>query len=127
MTVKIVDGEIVPLTAEETAEREAIQAPSRLDMWRDTATLSRRQFCLACLQAGLLTPDDAVIAATGGWPASFDAALAGLSTIEVAAAKVEWAAVSVIRRSAPLLSVVQASTEGAVTDETLDAMFGWQG
>lgn len=97
----------------------------RLAAWRDSVTLSRRQFCLACLQAGLLSPDDAVIAARGDWPASFNAALAGLSEMEVAAAKVEWAAVSVIRRNAPLLAVVQATA--GVSDAVLDALFGWAG
>lgn len=105
------------LTAEEKA--------ANLIAWRDGATLTRRQFCLACLQAGLLTPADAVTAATGGWPATFDAALADLTELQVAAAKVEWAAVSVIRRSAPLLAAVQATA--GVTDEQLDSLFGWTG
>lgn len=129
-----VDGLVLPESRE---FRDAWQAPApgsnvvTVDMglalrnWRDTATLTRRQFCLACLQAGLLTPDDAVTAASGGWPASFDAALAGLSAMEVAAAKVEWAAVSTIRRNAPLLVAVQAVA--GVTDAQLDALFGWVG
>lgn len=108
---------VTPLSAEEKA--------ANLAAWRETATLTRRQFCLACLQAGLLTPDDAVTAASGGWPSSFDAALAGLSAMEVAAAKVEWAAVSTIRRTAPLLVAVQAVA--GVTDAQLDALFGWVG
>lgn len=108
---------VTSLTAEEKA--------ANLAAWRDTATLTRRQFCLACLQAGLLTPDDAVTAASGGWPASFNAALAGMSAMEVAAAKVEWAAVGTIRRNAPLLAVVQATA--GVTDAQLDALFGWVG
>lgn len=98
---------------------------ARLSEWRKGASLTRRQFCLACLQAGLLTPDDAVTAASGGWPASFDAALVGLSAMEAAAAKVEWAAVGTIWRNAPLLAVVQATA--GVTDDQLDTLFGWGG
>lgn len=118
-----VDGawrEAWAVTALTDAEKAA-----NLAAWRDTANLTRRQFCLACLQAGLLTPDDAVTAASGGWPSRFDAALAGLSAVEVAAAKVEWAAVSTIRRTAPLLVAVQAVA--GVTDAQLDALFGWVG
>jgi len=125
---KLVNGVRVELTDEEIATREAEVTEAeakRLPNWRNNATLTRRQFCLSCLQAGLLSSDDAVIAAKGDWPASFDAALAGLSEMEVAAAKVEWASVSTIRRNAPLLAVVQATV--GITDDQLDVLFGWQG
>jgi hypothetical protein len=125
---KLVNGIPVELTDEEIAAREAEiaeEGASRLPLWRENATLTRRQFCLACLQAGLLSPEDAVVAAKGDWPVSFDAALVGLSEMEVAAAKVEWASVSTIRRNAPLLAVVQ--TTAGITDGELDALFGWQG
>lgn len=97
----------------------------QLATWRDSATLTRRQFCLACLQAGLLTPDDAITAAKGDWPTRFDMALAGLTELEIAAAKVEWASVSAVRRNAPLLAVVK--TTAGVSDSQLDTLFGWGG
>lgn len=99
------------------------EADRTLAAWRSEATLTRRQFCLACLRAGLLTPDDAVIAARGFWPPSFDAAISGLTPEQKAEAQIEWAAVSVIRRDAPLLAAVQATA--GVTDEQLDGLFGW--
>lgn len=108
---------LTPLTTEEKA--------ANLAAWRDTATLTRRQFILACLDAGLLSEVDAVTAATGGWPATFDAALIGLSDRQKAEARVEWAAASSIWRNAPLLSTVQATA--GVTDAQLDALFGWAG
>lgn len=103
-------------TAEELA--------AKLAEWRYNATLSRRQFCIAAYRAGLLSEADAVLAAKGEWPASFDAALTGLPANVVTEAKIEWAAVSEIRRSAPLLETVRQSN--GVTEEALDTMFGYQ-
>ena len=103
-------------TAEELAEK--------LTRWRQGATLSRRQFCIAAYRAGLLSEADAVMAAKGEWPASFDAALVGLPANVVTEAKIEWAAVSEIRRSAPLLETVRQSA--GVTEGVLDTMFGYQ-
>jgi len=91
--------------------------------WRDTAFLSRRDFCTACFRAGLLSAEDAVVAAKGDWPASFSAALDGLPTSALVEAQIEWATVTEIRRNAPLLEVVRATRN--VTDEDLDEVFGW--
>jgi len=97
--------------------------PDQLDLWRASAVLSRRNFCIACFRAGLLSADDAVIAAKGEWPAAFDKALTGMAADRVTEAKIEWAAVTEIRRNAPLLKAVQAVTR--VTDGQIDALFGW--
>jgi hypothetical protein len=126
MPHKMVNGVRVELTDAEIAEMAANEAESeanRLPEWRSKATLSRREFCIAAYRAGLLSEADAVLAAKGEWPASFDAALVGLPTNVVTEAKIEWASVSEIRRSAPLLATVQATA--GVTDEQLDALFGW--
>lgn len=103
-----------------TAEEQAAE----LAEWRSNATLSRRQFCIAAYRAGLLSEADAVLAAKGEWPASFDAALVGLPANLVTEAKIEWAAVSEIRRTAPLLETVRQSA--GVTEDVLDTMFGYQ-
>ena len=105
----------VPTVEEQVAE---------LAEWRSKATLSRRQFCIAAYRAGLLSEADAVLAAKGEWPASFDAALVGLPANVVTEAKIEWASVSEIRRSAPLLETVRQSA--GVTEDVLDTMFGYQ-
>lgn len=95
---------------------------AEINLWREGATLSRRQFCIAAYRAGLLSEADAIAAAKGEWPASFDFALEGLPTSVVTEAKIEWASVSEIRRTAPLLEIVRASQN--VPAETLDTMFG---
>lgn len=89
---------------------------------RANAVLTRQQFCTNCYTAGLLSKDDAVLAAKGGWPAAFTAALSGLTEEEQAVAEIEWASVQTVRRNAPLLAVVQASS--SVNDAELDALFG---
>ena len=101
------------------ADKDAAKA-----LWRSTATLSRRQFCIAAYRAGLLSEADAVAAAKGEWPASFDAALVGLPTNVITEAKIEWAAVSEIQRSAPLLETVRQSA--GATEDVIDTMFGYQ-
>lgn len=116
-----VDGEwhevwtVVPLTAEEKA--------ANLDAWRGAASLTRGQFVLACFAAGLLDTQEAIEAARGGWPASFNAAVSGLPVEAAAAAQIEWATAVSVRRSSPLLEAVRAVA--GVTPEQLDTMFGW--
>lgn len=91
--------------------------------WRAAARMYRREFVQACLDADILTPADAVEAAKGNWPASFDPALEGLSKKEAAKAQVDWAAASVIERAHPMFArLVDADL---ATDEQLDALFGW--
>ena len=127
MPHKMVNGVKVELTDAEIAELAANEAEweaNKLPEWRSNATLSRRQFCIAAYRAGLLSETDAVLAAKGEWPASFDAALVGLPANVVTEAKIEWAAVSEIRRSAPLLETVRQSA--GVTEDVIDTMFGYQ-
>lgn len=102
----------------------AEEQAANLDKWRSKATLSRRQFCIAAYRAGLLSEADAIAAAKGEWPASFEAALVGLPDNVVTEAKIEWAAVSEILRSAPLLETVRQSA--GITEDVLDTMFGYQ-
>ena len=127
MPHKMVNGVRVELTGAEIAELAAYEAESeanRLPEWRSKAAISRRQFCIAAYRAGLLSEADAVLAAKGEWPASFDAALVGLPANVITEAKIEWAAVSEILRSAPLLETVRQSA--GVTEDVLDTMFGYQ-
>lgn len=123
MSFRQVDGQweaywtITPLPAGEVDRA--------LAAWRDEAVLSRRQFCIAAFRAGLLPGDQAAAATRGEWPAAFAQALVGLPENAVIEAQIEWAAVSEIRRNAPLLDAVRAT--GNITPEQLDALFGWQG
>lgn len=91
------------------------------DRKRAGMSASRRAFCLAAYRAGFLDEADAVAAAKGEWPASFDDALAGQPADVVAEAKIEWGAVSTIYRNAPLLEAVRLSK--GYTPEQVDALF----
>ena len=86
---------------------------------RLSSYLSRRDFCLAAMSAGILSEADAIEAARGGWPASFASAVpAGQET----AAQIIWASVSRIDRMDPLL--LQVALAQNITVEALDTMFG---
>lgn len=101
------------------------EADRARELWRSEAVLSRRQFCIAAFRAGLLPGDQAAPAAKGEWPDAFAQALTGLPAETVIEAQIEWATVTEVRRSAPLLEAVRMA--GGVTHEQLDTLFGWQG
>lgn len=104
---------------EYTPTAEEISA--ELTIWRNSASTSRRSFCLEAYRAGFLTESDAVLASKGEWPTAFDDALAGMPSTVVAEAKIEWGAVSTIYRNAPLLEIVRQSK--GFTEEQVDALF----
>lgn len=91
--------------------------------WRPGASLSRAEFCIALKRAGVLSAQEAKVAAKGDWPASFAAALAGVTDADEA--EILWAGVGTVERTHPLLIVLQAAS--GLTDEQIDALFGWQG
>ena len=94
-----------------------------LESRRAAAATSRAKFCLALMDAGILTEGEAEIAARGEWPASFADALAFLpANIPAARAKVVWAGVGEVRRTDPVLLAVQAYK--GLTDAQVDALFG---
>ena len=97
--------------------------PELREEWRPTATLSRAEFCIALKRAGVLSAQEAKAAAKGDWPASFAAALAGVADADEA--EILWAGVSTVERMHPLLAALQAAA--GLTDEQLDALFGWEG
>lgn len=101
------------------ADKDAAKA-----LWRSSAVLSRAQFCTRAFRAGLLPKADAIAAAKGEWPPSFDAALAGLPEDVKTEAQIEWAAVNEIRRDASTLAVVQAAEN--IDEAHIDALFGWK-
>jgi hypothetical protein len=110
--------------ASKSAEQIAADKTRRIEAWRSTAVLSRAQFCTRAFRAGLLPKADAIAAAKGEWPPSFDAALAGLSEDIKIEAQIEWAAVNEIRRDADTLVFVQAAEQ--IDDAQIDALFGWK-
>ncbi|MBD3754232.1 MAG: hypothetical protein IE937_01155 [Gammaproteobacteria bacterium] len=94
--------------------------------WRDNAVISKAQFCLRANAAGLLTDDEMVLSASGGWPTAFADAFASLPVIiSEAQAKAVWAAVAEVYRNDPVLNAV--ATAKGIAPETLDSIFGWTG
>jgi hypothetical protein len=85
-------------------------------------TLDRGQFCLALAGADILPPAEAIDAAKGNWPATFDAALASLSDAEKFAAQIEWATAQNVQRTHPLIAMLAAAAN--LSDAQVDTMFG---
>jgi hypothetical protein len=93
--------------------------------FRNTAKLSRSDFLNAAADAGMVTDDEAITASLGNWPASFNAILSS-DPVEARKAKVLWASTTDVSRSSDLLAAVVAS-DIPITDDMLDAMFGYTG
>lgn len=117
----IISGNTVVVFDLTTAELNAVR-----EEWRETASLPRADFVNAAADAGLLTDDEAIEAAKGGWPASFDAALTSLDTAGKRRAKVLWASVIDIHRNADLIGLIIASTI-PLTATQVDTLFGYSG
>jgi hypothetical protein len=93
-----------------------------LAAWRSTATVSRAEFVIACVGAGILTEADGEKAATGEWPDAFNGFLTGMDFAGRVRARAEWKDNATIRRLAPTLLALQAVAK--LTDEQVDALFG---
>lgn len=116
MPTIIVDGVAVDATPAVTA---ALVAETASPV---PSTITRRQFLLALLAAGLISGDDALAAATNGaLPAPFAAVLADLPAADALAAQITWASMTVAERGSPLIALMIAA--GAATDAQVDGLF----
>lgn len=66
--------------------------------------LSREAFCVALIEAGILTEAEATEAALGVWPSKFEPALTGKSLVEKLTIKNVWQATKTVPRNAPLFA-----------------------
>jgi hypothetical protein len=89
---------------------------------RAGASLTRRAFCLALSVADILPPAQAIEAAKGSWPATFAAALAGLSDAEKFAAQIEWATAQNVQRTHPLIAMLADAAN--LSAAQVDMLFG---
>jgi hypothetical protein len=105
-----------PLSADDLAHLPGIAET------RETTTITRRALCIACRDVGLFTNEDAIAAARGEWPALLMTALDGLTDNQKADAQMEWSDVSTVRRTAPLIALLQWHLN--YTDAQVDALFG---
>lgn len=124
-----IDSEEYPvLWARATAGEVAASIPRTedelLEEQRAEAQLTRQQFCIALKRAGILSGPDAIEAAKGAWPSTFNAALPQLETMGVDAdeAQIVWASANWIERNHPLMLVMMQVAE--MTDAQVDMMFG---
>lgn len=89
---------------------------------RSAASMSRPDFLLAAITAGIIQPSDAGPAARGEIPPSLTAVFAALPEDVQLEAVVRWGAATIIERTNPVLAALAAAM--GVTDEQLDALFG---
>lgn len=86
------------------------------------ASISRRQLLLALVAGEVITPTEALAAATtGAVPAAIDAVFAGLPEGDALAARITWATTTVVERGHPLIAAMIAAE--LVTAEQADALF----
>lgn len=101
----------------------AQQAAANLAAWRETATLSRTDFCIALAGAGILTAPEAIAAAKGEIPVSFEPVVAALPDPPQTAVRIRWAAMSTVERNNEFVAMVAQAASIPAT--VLDGVFGW--
>lgn len=89
---------------------------------RESASLPRAEFLLACVSAGLLTPQDALLAAKGEMPAAYAGVIEEWPAPQQFEAGLRWAALTVVDRMHPLILAVADAMD--IPDAQLDALFG---
>jgi hypothetical protein len=123
---KYVNGALVVMTpAEVTAfqDGQKVDPAKALADWRATASMSRLQFCWALAAAGILPKPEALASAKGEWPATFSAALSGMTADQEFGAQLEWATATTIRRNHQMIAMLTKPAN--LTPEQVDALFGW--
>lgn len=90
--------------------------------YRNTASLSRRDFCLGLASAGILPNADAIAAARGDWPDAMASFLTYLDAAQAVDAQIEWAAAGSIERMHPF--VLSLASWLSMPDADVDALFG---
>lgn len=110
---EVVATDVAPFVAPDDATLRA--------QWRPTAKLWRGEFCKALEKLGILPLEEAVSAAKGDWPASFNPLLSQVE--DPADALITWATAQQIERLHPLFEAVRQFHQ--MTPEESDAMFGF--
>jgi hypothetical protein len=98
------------------------RAEAALDEWRETASVSKADFCIALASAKVLTPAQAVTASQGGWPEPMRDFLDTLTEEQAAIAQIEWASSGTIHRSHEFIDLLSWWLE--FSPEQVDQLFG---
>lgn len=112
----IATGDIAPYVPPSEDEKRAA--------WRNAVSLTRAEFCTALRAAGILNRSEAIAAAKGDWPASFEPMLDNMTEAEADAALILWAGITIIERNHPLLEAVRQFK--GLSQEDVDALFGYK-
>jgi len=115
-------GELVEIMGEPEPETPEQMEAARA-AWRETCSLSRAEFCTAAFKAGKMTAAEAIAAAKGETPALFEDAITMLPPAEQDEARILWAGLGVVERNHPLVALVARAAD--MTDDEVDAVFGW--
>lgn len=119
---RLVNGVKVLLTEAEIAERAAEEAAQAARPRPVPAVISRRQMLLALAAGGIITPAEALAAATVGTaPAAIDAVFARLPPSDALAARITFATMSEVERAHPLIGAMIGA--GLVAAEQADDLF----
>ncbi len=104
--------------------RSAADMQAALFAAREAATLDKSELLmrLAMPGVGILSPEEAIEAAQGRIPASFQPAIASLPAEAQMLARIKWAGDQIISRTNPLL-ILAAYAKG-ISDEQMDQIFG---
>ena len=102
---------------------KAVDPAAARAAWRTTSSLARAEFCTAAFRAGKITASEAIMAAKGETPALFESALSMLPPADQDEARILWAGLGVVERNHPLVAL--AAQAAGMTDEEVDALFGW--
>jgi hypothetical protein len=93
--------------------------------FREKASMPKLTFIMAAVKMGFLAAEDAVAAAKGNWPISFNDVMVVVPEADKLGAEVTWASVTEIRRNAPILILI-GEVKG-ISSEQFDTMFGYIG
>ena len=94
------------------------------EKWRTSAMLTKTEFVMACVGAGILTQAEAVTVGRGDWPSAMSGFLSYLTQEQAISVQIEWAAQAEISRMNVFVLSLGSWLE--MTDAQLDALFGWQ-
>ena len=95
---------------------------AELEAARASANMTRSDFLLAAIRAGIILPSDAGPAARGEIPPSLEPVFDGLPPEVQIEAVVRWSASTMIERMNPVLAALAGAM--TITDAQLDALFG---
>ncbi len=89
---------------------------------RAAASMTRLDFTLACVMAGILSEADALVAVDGGFPPAFEAIIEDMPPEQSFQARMRWKGATEIDRTNPLIVDMAAAIN--VNEWMLDQVFG---